>query len=526
MSHRHRAPQRTTLALAITLALGGCGGGGGGSDPVVTPPSGGGNPPPPVSTTTITGVVTDGYVSGATVYLDLNNNNVRDANEPGAVTDATGRFSLTASATVAQVNGQHLRMSGGTDLSTGQPFTHSMSALIDDAASKPFVPVSPFGTMIDGMLASGAATSQAQARELAARVFGLSSAAVFDKDPLSVVSSEPALLQKMVALQKSIEVLAMSDKTAAETGTAAALARAASALGAEIVRQAGTLVAGAALPSVGSLVTGAVTNQDRFFTNRPAAHGTVALAADVATVTEATLAVAVSQLLQVAPDATGAALQSALATYVDARLKVIEPLQDSAVARAAQITQAPTGDPLRLSVVARDAGASAQLVALVNASAGITSVPTAARATPAGLDGVRGAVDQLPTGLPTTAPTPAPTVAPTQAPTPAPTSAPTPAPTAAPTSAPTPAPTQAPTTAPTPAPTVAPTPAPTPAPSQAPTVPPTAAPTAAPTPAPTQAPTPAPTAAPTQAPTPAPTAAPTAPPTPAPTLPPTTFPGT
>lgn len=224
-----RVPQRSTLALAVTLALAGCGGGG--SAPPPAPPATGGSNPPPVSTT-LTGVVVDGYVRGATVWLDQNNNNAFDAGEPSAVTGADGHFTLAVQAAPAQLNGQRLRVAGGTDLSTGKAFASSMNALVEDAASKPFVPVSPLSTVIEAMVASGAAPGLSQARENMARVLGMSSVAALDKDPLAIVTTEKAVLQKMVALQKAMEVLAVAEKGSAETGTAAALQRVAQAVAA------------------------------------------------------------------------------------------------------------------------------------------------------------------------------------------------------------------------------------------------------------------------------------------------------
>ena len=514
MSTKDRSPQRNTLAFAVALALAGCGGGGGGDSappPVVNPPA------PQPTTTTLSGVVVDGYVSGATVYLDLNNNNSQDTGEPSATTGAGGQFTLSTTATVAQINGQRLRMTGGTDLSTGQAFTHSMSAVVEDAASKPFSAVTPLSSVIDGMVASGA--TLAQAREALVRVIGLSSASVLDKDPLTQAAAEKTLLQKMVAMQKALEVMAMAERTAGETGSVAAMSRVSAAVGAEIVRLAGSMPAGATLPPVAQLVTGAVANQDRFLTNKAAAQGTAPLAADVAKLTEATISVALSQFLRTSPDASGAAVPAGIAVWVDARLKVIEGLLDSAVQHASVIT---TSVPVRLNAVAASSGASQALRDLVDLTSALNTLPAAATTVPAGLENVQSAVNLLPTPtLPTPAPTSPPTAPPTAAP---PTSPP---PTSGPTSPPTsPPPTSAPpTAAPTGAPSVAPTPAPTQAPTAVPTAAPTNAPTAAPTPAPTNAPTAAPTTAPTAAPTPAPTAAPTAPPTTAPTLPPPAFPG-
>jgi hypothetical protein len=506
-------------------------------------------------------VIVDGYVSGATVYLDTNNNGLREATEPSATTDSSGKYTLTAALSVAQMNGQRLRVSGGTDTSTNTAFSHAMSAVIEDAASKPTIHVTPLSTLVEGMMAAGAATSISQARDNVVKVLGLSSTTVLDRDPLTAATTEKSLLQKMVAVQKALEVLATTEKLATETTPTQSVGRVAAALGAEIARQAAALQPGTTLPSVAQLINGAVANQSDKLQNRAAAQGAVALAADVANLTEATVAVAMSQVLQVAPDATGSVLQAALVNLVDPRLKAIEALQDSAVQRASTITAAPVGAAVRLDAVAKDSNANSAVQALVAVTNTLSTIPAASTNPGNALNAVTNVISQLPTGTlptpaptiaptvaptiapttaptqapttaptiaPTTAPTVAPTAAPTQPPTSAPTAAPTEAPaepTAAPTAAPTSPPTSAPTSAPTPAPTEAPpTPAPSPAPTAVPTQAPTQPPTQAPTPAPTEAPTPAPTAAPTPAPTLAPTAAPTAPPTAAPTAPPDSFP--
>ncbi|HVZ43094.1 MAG TPA: S8 family serine peptidase [Ramlibacter sp.] len=49
---------------------------------------------PPANATDLHGVVVDGYVEGATVWLDLNDNQVRDADEPAARSAADGSFTL------------------------------------------------------------------------------------------------------------------------------------------------------------------------------------------------------------------------------------------------------------------------------------------------------------------------------------------------------------------------------------------------------------------------------------------------
>ena len=75
--------------LASSFALVGCGGGGGSSS---------GDSPDPQNTVpetySVSGKVIDGYVSGATVWLDINGNGRYDASEPSAVSTSAGAYAL------------------------------------------------------------------------------------------------------------------------------------------------------------------------------------------------------------------------------------------------------------------------------------------------------------------------------------------------------------------------------------------------------------------------------------------------
>lgn len=68
-----------TIAAALTVGLiAGCGGGGN----------------TPAASTAVSGTVADGYLVGATVYLDKNSNYRLDAGEPSTTTDANGAYTL------------------------------------------------------------------------------------------------------------------------------------------------------------------------------------------------------------------------------------------------------------------------------------------------------------------------------------------------------------------------------------------------------------------------------------------------
>ncbi|MDT8999528.1 hypothetical protein RQP53_09640 [Paucibacter sp. APW11] len=75
---------------AVLLSLSACGGGGGSSPPATTPSTG----PGTSATPSVSGRVIDGYVKGASVWLDLNGNQKLDADEPSAVSSTDGQYTL------------------------------------------------------------------------------------------------------------------------------------------------------------------------------------------------------------------------------------------------------------------------------------------------------------------------------------------------------------------------------------------------------------------------------------------------
>ena len=133
--------KNTIISIAVALLVAACGGGGGSSTAPAsgtdtgtgttgsTPGSGtdtgtgtgtGGGTTAPASTTA--GKVADGYISGAVVYCDANNNGVRDAGEAIAITGAQGDFSFAAACSGTVV------ASGGNDTATGLPFRGMLKA--------------------------------------------------------------------------------------------------------------------------------------------------------------------------------------------------------------------------------------------------------------------------------------------------------------------------------------------------------------------------------------------------------------
>lgn len=82
--------KKQALAVLCIISAGiiaGCGGSGGSTSASATTPGS--------TTTSISGKVADGYLVGATVFLDKNKNYQLDAGEPSAITDSNGAYTLT-----------------------------------------------------------------------------------------------------------------------------------------------------------------------------------------------------------------------------------------------------------------------------------------------------------------------------------------------------------------------------------------------------------------------------------------------
>lgn len=147
----------SVLMAAATLALIGCGG------------TGQDDQTPSTSSTQFSGVAIDGALARATVYLDSNNNATRDPWEDYAFTDNDGYYSYNpktntdycASSALASekiyclrstrsFSNVVVRIDGGYDLLTGEPFLGQMSRRVDleESTSSVDSVVSPLTTLL------------------------------------------------------------------------------------------------------------------------------------------------------------------------------------------------------------------------------------------------------------------------------------------------------------------------------------------------------------------------------------------
>lgn len=104
--------KKTLLSIAVGLVLAGCGGGGGYNPPVAQP------------LFVTSGKSIDGYLSGASVLCDTNDNGIADVGEKIFITNAAGDFAFSPGCPSTLVS------RGGTNTDTGLPFKGMIKAPI------------------------------------------------------------------------------------------------------------------------------------------------------------------------------------------------------------------------------------------------------------------------------------------------------------------------------------------------------------------------------------------------------------
>ncbi|MEP6516960.1 DUF4347 domain-containing protein [Microcoleus vaginatus] len=111
-----------------------------------------------------TGVVIDGYISGATLFLDANKNGILDTNEPSTTTDSNGKFNLNIPFETFDTNKNgeidpsegNLVAIGGIDTATGLPLETPVTAPPDSSV------VTLLTTLVADLSDKGIALEEAQ----------------------------------------------------------------------------------------------------------------------------------------------------------------------------------------------------------------------------------------------------------------------------------------------------------------------------------------------------------------------------
>ena len=353
-----------------------------------------------LSVSGIQAAVVDGYIAGAAVFVDQNNDGKANAGEWSGTTDAKGFYVLPAT-----VSGAKITASGGKDILTQKDFVGVLSAPAGSTV------MNPITTLVQTVLESNPNALVSDAKSLVSTALGIpESINPLSYDPIKVLSSPSASAsEKAAALDVQSSAIQVTNTM---TQMASVLANA---VGSSADRgQAANLVAKAI---VSSLQKAATAEPGKAF-DLTKAENIAAVLTTAATEAKATSVVAKAAEFAAVTVAANAAAEKA--TSIEALAKAAVVAQDSV---AALVTASKTGD---LASVTANFTGKAFDQAVTNAKVGELA------------PGI--AVPPPETPAPTVAPTPAPTVAPTPAPTVAPTPAPTPGPTPIPTPEPRPEP--------------------------------------------------------------------------------------
>jgi len=165
----------------------------------------------PIDNISTKGIVSDGYISGATVFADQNGDGIWNTGEAKATTNASGDYSMLGG------SGSIVAM-GGQDISTGLAFEGTFTA------PKGSTTVSPLTTLVDQVIKSGGATSVEEASAQVASALGIDeSIDLLTFDPIKTANdatSSAALKSAAMATQSAAVQVAnmISQATATLTG--------------------------------------------------------------------------------------------------------------------------------------------------------------------------------------------------------------------------------------------------------------------------------------------------------------------
>lgn len=179
-----------------------------------------------VDTRTITvarvqsGVVSDGYIAGGTVFIDVNGNGVRDPDEPQTTTNSKGSYSFASNAIGPIV------AIGGTNTDTGLPNLVKLTAPVGATV------VNPLTTIVQSLVATGVPAAQATMQvAVALGLPATTNLASYDilaqpaGDPVALAAQKVAT-QIVTLLNTAREAAGSANAAAVETAVIAKLASA------------------------------------------------------------------------------------------------------------------------------------------------------------------------------------------------------------------------------------------------------------------------------------------------------------
>ncbi|MEG5067476.1 calcium-binding protein, partial [Microcoleus sp. B3-A4] len=155
------------------------------------------------------GLVIDGYISGATIFLDANKNGIKDSNEPSTTTDFNGAYQLDIplESFDKNKNGKidadegNLVAFGGTDTATGLPLETPVAAPADANV------VTLLTSLVTDLMAGGMTQSEAESK-VKSTLSIPAGVDLIDLDPIaSTAKNEAGGVETLVAMTKVQNVI-------------------------------------------------------------------------------------------------------------------------------------------------------------------------------------------------------------------------------------------------------------------------------------------------------------------------------
>ena len=189
--------------IFLTFTIIGCGGGSDGSSPSL-----------PNTNKYISGVAVDGYLNGATVFLDLNANNTLDSDEPNTKTKFDGSYSLKIPKDIN--SSEQIVVFGGIDIDTDKEFTGILKNRIDNKDKDNKLNLTPITTLTIQLLQEDFSLSLTQAKDLLYKFIDIN-ASDSVKDPVASYSTNPNLYHINRQLVELVKLMRTDSSTTADS---------------------------------------------------------------------------------------------------------------------------------------------------------------------------------------------------------------------------------------------------------------------------------------------------------------------
>jgi len=189
--------------IFLTFTIIGCGGGSDGSSPSLPNPN-----------KYISGVAVDGYLNGATVFLDLNANNTLDSDEPNTKTKFDGSYSLKIPKDTN--SSVQIVVFGGIDIDTDKEFSGILKNRLDNKDKDNKLNLTPITTLTIQLLQEDFSLSLTQAKDLLYKFVDIN-ASDSVKDPIASYSTNPNLYHINRQLVELVKLMRTDSSTTTDS---------------------------------------------------------------------------------------------------------------------------------------------------------------------------------------------------------------------------------------------------------------------------------------------------------------------